>query len=360
MAVTALRPEEPKAAILHSLMVRACRREATERVPVWLMRQAGRYMPQYRAIRSKQTMLEAITTPEIAAEITLQPVDALEVDAAIIFADILPPLIGMGLHLDFVPGHGPRISNPVRTRACVDRLATPPAIETMPGTLEAIRLVKRALGSRNLPVIGFAGGPFTVASYAIEGGGSRHHEITKEFMYREPAAWTRLMRRLVTVTADYLVAQARAGAGVLQVFDSWAGALGHDDYVRYVAPHNTALFAAVESAGVPVITFSTGTGAYIDTVAGCGGDVLGIDWRTRLDAVRPGAGRRMAVMGNLDPVALLAPWRELKAHADEVIRNAGDNPGYIFNLGHGILPPTPVENVRRLVDYVKGRTARHA
>lgn len=356
MAVTTLRPGESKPATLTSLMVRACRREVTERAPVWLMRQAGRYMPQYREIRSKQTMLEAIATPEIAAEITLQPVEVLEVDAAIIFADILPPLIGMGLHLDFVPGQGPRISNPVRTRASVDRLATPPADETMPGTLEAIRLVKRALVSRDVPVIGFAGGPFTLASYAIEGGGSRHHEIAKEFMYREPAAWTRLMRRLVTVTADYLIAQARAGADVLQVFDSWAGALGHYDYMRYVAPHNTALFAAVKSAGVPVITFSTGTGAYIDTVAKCGGDVLGIDWRTPLDAVRAGPGRQMAVMGNLDPVALLAPWRELKAHADEVIRNAGRKPGYIFNLGHGILPPTPVDNVRRLVDYVKQGT----
>lgn len=322
------------------------------------MRQAGRYMPEYRAIRARQSMLEAISDPAVAAEITLQPVNALDVDAAIIFSDILPPLIGMGLDLDFVSGVGPRISNPVRTREAVDHLATPPAEETLTGTLQAIRIVRAELGSRGIPVIGFAGAPFTLACYAIEGGGSRNYEVAKEFMYREPAAWNRLMQRLVTVIADYLLAQVRAGASIIQVFDSWAGAVGPDDYRRYVAPHNTALFARLRPAGVPVISFSTGTGGYFEEVARCGGDVLGIDWRTRLDSVRSTLGKQTAVMGNLDPVALLAPWRELRAHADDVLGHAGDRRGYVFNLGHGILPSTPVDNVRRLVDHVKDSSMR--
>ncbi|MDQ3081727.1 MAG: uroporphyrinogen decarboxylase [Gemmatimonadota bacterium] len=340
-----------------SLLVRACRREITLRTPIWLMRQAGRYMPEYRAIRAKQTMLQAIGDSATAAEITLQPVNALGVDAAIIFSDILPPLIGMGLDLDFVAGSGPRIANPVRTPRDVDRLGTPPAVETMGGTLGAIRIVKSELQSRGVPVIGFAGAPFTLACYAIEGGGSQRYETAKRFMYDEPAAWSRLMRRLVTVIADYLVEQAKSGADVLQVFDSWAGALGPDDYARYVAPFNKMLFAELRATGVPVINFSTGTGAYFEDVAACGGDVLGVDWRTPLDKVRRHVGDNLAVMGNLDPIALLAPWTELRAHADLVLERAGAAPGHVFNLGHGILPSTPVDNVRRLVDYVKESTA---
>jgi uroporphyrinogen decarboxylase len=321
------------------------------------MRQAGRYMPEYRAIRARQTMLEAINDPAVAAEITLQPVKALGVDAAIIFADILPPLIGMGLELDFVSGSGPRIANPIRVPRDVDMLGTPPATQTMPGTLGAIRIVRSELPN-STPLIGFAGAPFTLACYAIEGAGSQRFDVAKSFMYAEPAAWSRLMRRLVTVIADYLVAQASAGADVLQVFDSWAGALGPHDYDRYVKPYNTALFAAVAAAGVPVIHFSTGTGAMIDEVGDWGGDVLGVAWRTPLDTTRTRLGDRFAIMGNLDPVALLAPWRELKGQIDDVLRRAGTAPGHIFNLGHGILPTTPVENVRRLVDYVHERTAQ--
>ncbi|MES2356947.1 MAG: uroporphyrinogen decarboxylase [Gemmatimonadota bacterium] len=339
-----------------SVLVRACRRDVVPHTPVWLMRQAGRYMPEYRAIRARQTMLEAIGDPATAAEITLQPVKALGVDAAIIFSDILPPLIGMGLDLDFVAGAGPRIANPVRASRDVDMLGTPPAEQTMRGTLGAIRLVREALPA-STPLIGFAGAPFTLACYAIEGGSSQRYDLAKSFMYAEPAAWGRLMRRLVTVLADYLVAQARAGADVLQVFDSWAGALSPHDYARYVQPHNAALYRAVHAAGVPVINFSTGTGAYIDDVAACGGDVVGIDWRTPLDSVRARLGDRYSIMGNLDPIALLAPWRELKAQIDDVLMRAGSRPGHIFNLGHGILPSTPVDNVRRLVDYVHEATA---
>ena len=338
-----------------STLVRACRRQPVPHTPVWLMRQAGRYMPEYRALRAKQTMLEAINDPTIAAEITLQPVMALGVDAAIIFSDILPPLIGMGLDLDFVSGVGPRIANPVRTPHDVDVLGTPPADQTMRGTLGAIRMVRQALPATT-PLIGFAGAPFTLACYAIEGGGSQQYETAKSFMYAEPAAWNRLMRRLVTVIADYLISQARAGADVLQLFDSWAGALGPHDYARYVKPHNTALFKAVSAAGVPLINFSTGTGAILDDVIACGGDVLGVDWRTPLDDARARFGTRCAIMGNLDPIALLAPWRELKGQIDDVLQRAGSAPGHIFNLGHGILPSTPVENVRRLVEYVHAQT----
>ena len=315
-------------------------------------------MPEYRAIRAKQTMLEAINDSAVAAEITLQPVEALGVDAAIIFSDILPPLVGMGLQLDFVSGTGPRIANPIRAPRDVDMLGTPPAEQTMHGTLGAIRLVRDALPAAT-PLIGFAGAPFTLACYAIEGGSSQRYETAKSFMYAEPAAWSRLMRRLVTVLADYLVAQARAGADVLQVFDSWAGALGPHDYERYVKPYNTSLFKAVAAAGVPVVNFSTGTGAIIDDVAACGGDVIGIDWRTPLDAVRARFEDSRAIMGNLDPIALLAPWRELKGQIDDVLRRAGSAPGHIFNLGHGILPTTPVDNVRRLVEYVHEQTVRN-
>ena len=340
-----------------SVLVRACRRLPVTRTPVWLMRQAGRYMPEYRAIRTRQTMLEAINDSSVAAEITLQPVSALGVDAAIIFSDILPPLIGMGLELDFVSGVGPRIANPIRASRDVDVLGTPPAEQTMRGTLGAIRLVRGALPPKTA-LIGFAGAPFTLACYAIEGGGSQRYEIAKSFMYREPAAWHRLMRRLVTVLADYLLAQARAGADVLQVFDSWAGALGPHDYARYVMPHNTALYKAISAAGVPVINFGTGTGAYLADVVACGGDVLGIDWRTPLDDARAKYGAQRAIMGNLDPVALLAPWRELEGQIDDVLVRAGTAPGHIFNLGHGILPFTPVDNVRRLVEYVHEQTLR--
>lgn len=315
------------------------------------MRQAGRYMPEYREIRSRQSMLEAIGDPATAAEITLQPVKALGVDAAIIFSDILPPLIGMGLELDFVSGTGPRIANPVRSPRDVDVLATPPAEQTLKGTLGALKLVRAELPA-STALIGFAGAPFTLACYAIEGGGSQRYDIAKSFMYAEPAAWNRLMRRLVTVLADYLMAQARAGADVLQVFDSWAGALSPHDYARFVKPYNTALFKAVAAAGVPVINFGTGTGAYVEDVISCGGDVLGVDWRTPLDSVRQRFRASHAVMGNLDPIALLAPWRELKSQIDDVVRRAGPEPGHIFNLGHGIIPSTPVDNVRRLVEYV--------
>ena len=342
-----------------AVFLRACRGLPVAHTPIWLMRQAGRYMADYRALRANHSMLELIRSPELAAQVTLQPLAAFSLDAAIIFADILPPLIGMGLHLDFVKGEGPAIDNPLTRPYDIDRLATPPAEENMPGTLKAIEIVAKELAPRNIPLIGFAGAPFTLASYAVEGGTSRNFAKVKALMYSEPAAWKRLMTKLVTVQADFLVKQAKAGASALQVFDSWAGlALSQADYLRYVQPYNKALFQALTQAGVPVINFSTGTSSYLPDVAACGGDVMGVDWHMPLDWAWRQIGYERPIQGNLDPIALLAPWRELQFRADEVLDQAAGRPGHIFNLGHGILPNTPIENVRRLVDYVHERTSK--
>ena len=338
--------------------LRACLRLAVERTPVWLLRQAGRYQPEYRALRERHSMLELIRSPELAARVTLLPVDSFDLDAAIVFSDILPPLVGMGLDLDFVQGDGPRIGNPISSPRAVDLLGTPPAEETMSGTLEAIRIVRRELEPRDVPVIGFAGAPFTLASYAIEGGTSKDFTRTKAFMLSEPAAWKRLLGKLVTVQADYLLAQAGAGAQALQVFDSWAGrALGREDYLRYVAPHNRELYAMVAAAGVPVINFSLGVGAYLADAAACGGDVVGLDWTLPLDDAWERVGVDRPVQGNLDPAALLAPWRELRFRIDDVLDRAGGRAGHVFNVGHGLTPQTPPDNVRRLVEHVRERTS---
>ena len=329
-----------------------------ERTPVWLLRQAGRYLPEYRALRERHSMLELIRTPELAAEVTLMPVSAFGMDAAIVFSDILPPLVGMGLELDFVKGDGPRIGRAIESTRDVDRLGTPPAEETMAGTLEAIRLVRAELEPAGIPVIGFAGAPFTLASYAIEGGTSKDFTRTKAFMISEPAAWKRLLTKLATVQADYLLAQAQAGADALQVFDSWAGrALGREDYLRYVAPVNRELYAAVSRAAVPVINFSLGVGAYLEDAAACGGDVVGLDWQLPLDEAWRRVGHERPVQGNLDPASLLAPWRELRVRIDDVLDRAGGRPGHVFNVGHGLVPQTPVDSVRRLVEHVHERAA---
>ncbi len=342
-----------------SRFLRACQHLPVDATPIWLMRQAGRYMPEYRALREKFSMLEMIQSSELAAEVTLQPIKAFDLDAAIIFADILPPLIGMGLSLEFYPGKGPVIHNPIRTTYEIDLLRTPPAEETLAPTLEAIRTVTAELETKGIPLIGFAGAPFTLASYAIEGGGSKDYAKTKTLMYREPAAWKRLMEKLVTVQADYLLEQARAGASALQVFDSWAGlALGQEAYKRYVAPYNTLLFLKLQSAGVPLINFSTGTAPYLEDVAACGGEVIGVDFRLPLNAAWRKIGSERAIQGNLDPMALLADWSELKYQVDCVLAEAGGRFGHIFNVGHGLHQTTPMENVKRLVDYVHERTAR--
>ena len=340
-----------------SRFLRACRRLPVDATPIWLMRQAGRYMAEYRALRERYSMLDLIQTPDLAADVTLQPIKAFDLDAAIIFADILPPLIGMGLDLDFHPGKGPVIHNPISTTYDIDLLGTPPAEETLASTLEAVKIVTAELEPRGIPLIGFAGAPFTLASYAIEGGGSKDYAKTKALMYREPAAWKRLMGKLVTVQVDYLLKQAQSGAAALQVFDSWVGlALGKEAYLRYVAPFNSALFDQLKQSGVPVINFSTGTFPYLEDVAACGGDVIGVDFRMPLGAAWEKIGAQRAIQGNLDAMALLADWGELKYQIDRVLEEADGRSGHIFNVGHGLYRTTPTENVRRMVDYVHEQT----
>lgn len=336
--------------------LRACRMQPADHTPVWFMRQAGRYMADYRALRKQYSILEIIASPELSMQVTLQPIDAFRMDAAIIFADILVPLVGMGLQLEFVAGDGPSIANPIRTAADVDRLATPPATESMAPTLRAIELTSKELTPRGVPLIGFAGAPFTLACYAIEGRGSPRFDSAKAFMYQEPAAWRRLMRKLTTMVSDLLIAQAKAGASAIQVFDSWAGILGPDDYADYVQPHMKTLFASLAAANVPVISFSTGTSGILEQVAESGGDVIGVDWRIPLDTAWQRIGNR-AIMGNLDPVVLCGPWRELQARIDTILQRANGKPGHIFNLGHGVLPHTPIENVRRVIEYVHEKTS---
>ncbi len=329
----------------------ACRREPVDRTPIWLMRQAGRYMPEYRALRERYSILELIRTPELAVEVTLQPIQAFDLDAAIIFADILPPLAAMGLDLAFVKGDGPVIRNPIRTMADVRALHQPDPEESLNFTLEAIRLARRELEGR-VPLIGFSGAPFTLASYAIEGGSSRHYERTKAMMHAEPAAWHQLMEKLAEMVGSYLSAQIRAGAQAVQLFDSWVGALSPADYREYVLPYSRHAIELARREGAPVIHFSTGTAGMLELIKEAGGDVIGIDWRIDLSVAWQRLGPDVAIQGNLDPVALLAPRSAMEQRAAYVLEQANGQPGHIFNLGHGVLPSTPVENVRALVDFV--------
>jgi uroporphyrinogen decarboxylase len=332
--------------------LRACRRLPVEHTPIWFMRQAGRYMPEYRAIRKKYTLLEICARPEIAAEVTLQPIRTFGMDAAILFADILLPLIPMGIDLEFAAGEGPVIHNPVRSSADVDRLRTIDPDESLSHVMEAVRLVRRELDGK-VPLIGFAGAPFTLASYIIEGGPSKNYLKTKDMMYRQRETWDRLLQALTDVVSDYLAAQIQAGAQVVQLFDSWAGmALGPEDYREYALPFSQQIFNRVRSTGVPAIHFSVGAGTYLPLMKEAGGDVIGIDWRTSLDWGWRSLGYDVAVQGNLDPAALFAPMKELERRVCAILDAAAGRPGHIFNLGHGILPETPVENVSAVVDIV--------
>ena len=334
----------------------AARREAAAHTPVWFMRQAGRYLPEYRAVRERHSLLEICANPALAAEVTLQPVRRLGVDAAILFADLLLPLVPMGLELVFAAGEGPVITNPVRDAAAVQRLAPVDVRDALAPVLETIRLVRRELDDR-VPLIGFAGAPFTVASYAIEGGSTRHFTEVKRLMYGDPAAWDALMTRLTAVLGDYLVAQAEAGAQALQVFDSWAGALAPDDYRRYALPWSRRLFDRLAATGVPLIHFGVETATLLELMRDAGGDVIGLDWRVPLDEGWAWIGEDRGVQGNLDPAALFAPRAELERRVRDILRRAGGRPGHIFNLGHGILPGTPVDHVRAVVDLVHEATA---
>lgn len=337
--------------------LKACNREPVSATPIWLMRQAGRYMEEYRTLRQSYGILDLIKTPELAMEVTMQPINAFDLDAAIIFADILPPLEGMGLSLEFIKGEGPVIHNPVRTPADVEKLATPDPRESLPFTLEAIRLTRAELDSRNIPLIGFSGAPFTLASYAVEGGSSKNKVHLKSMMYSEPEAWDKLMTKLATVAGNYLVAQAEAGAQVLQLFDSWVGELNPDDYRQYVQPYSKKALDIAKTAGVPLIHFGTNTNGMLEDIRDAGGDVIGVDWRIDIDVAAKRLGDGVAVQGNLDPVALYAPWDELKARAQKILDRMDGRAGHIFNLGHGILPTTPVDNVKRLVDFVHEYTS---
>ena len=339
-----------------SRFVKACKAQPVDRTPVWSMRQAGRYMAEYRAVRKRYSLVEICKKPEVAAEVTITAAEALGVDAAIIFADLLLPLEVMGLPFHFEPGEGPVIEKPVREKKDVIQLRVDRAAE-LGYVAEAVSLVCKHFGT-SLPVIGFCGAPFTLASYMIEGGGSRNYVHTKKMMYSSPSVWDELMRKLVAVTSQYAAEQVRAGADVIQIFDSWVGCLSVEDYRRYALPRTTELVNAVQKTGVSVIYFGTDSATLLPSMKQTGAEVIGLDWRIPLDDGWSSLGFQGAVQGNLDPVLLFADWQELKARTKDILRRAGDRPGHIFNLGHGILPETPVENVKALAKFVQEHSTR--
>jgi len=314
------------------------------------MRQAGRSLPEYRALRERWSLEEIVSQPDICAEVTLQPVRRLGVDAAVMFADIMLPLRGMGIDFDLVESVGPVIGNPIRTAHAVRALRTPPAAESVPQVLDAVRLVAR---ESPVPVICFAGGPFTLASYAIEGRPSRDFVLTKQFMYREPAAFGLLLDKLATVMAEYLTAQVAAGAQALQLFDSWVGALSPADYEAQVLPFTRRIFESTRALGVPRIHFGTSTAGLLELIATTGADIISLDWRIDLDAGWQRIGHDRGVQGNLDPAVLLGPAEGVVEGARQVLHRAAGRPGHIFNLGHGVLPDSPLENLQALVEAVR-------
>lgn len=334
----------------------ACRREQTTHTPVWLMRQAGRYMEEYRKLRQQHGFLELCKNPDLAAEITVIPVERLGVDAAILFADILLILEPLGVGLEYSKGDGPVIHRPVRSSKDVDDLKDFDPKKELSFVYDAVKKISQALDNKT-PLIGFAGAPFTLASYLIEGGASRHYVHTKNLFYTAPDAWQRLMERLAKVTADYLNCQVAAGAEAVQLFDSWAGCLAPSDYQQFVLPYTRAAIDAI-TPGIPVINFTTGTAGSLKHIRAAGGTVIGFDWRVNLDEGWQTVGYDVAVQGNLDPVALFASPKEIKNRVADILRRAGARPGHIFNLGHGVLPETPVENVVAMVEAVHELSAR--
>ena len=335
----------------NSLFLRACRRESVERTPLWLMRQAGRYLPEYQKIRSKTTFLELCKNSSLCAEVMLVTVERLQVDAAIIFSDLLPILEPLGFNLEFAAGEGPVIYNPVRSAGDLSRVHELTDLNRLDFVFDTVRKTRAGLNA-NIPLIGFAGAPFTLASYCVEGSGSRHYAQTKRFMYQEPAAWHDLLALLTRAVVVYLNAQIAAGADCVQLFDSWVGCLGPADYERFVQPHMQKLFAGI-TPGVPVIHFGTGNPALLPLQSAAGGDVIGLDWRVQFAAGWQMVGEHKAVQGNLDPTVLLGTRDEITRQAQDILHQAAGRPGHIFNLGHGVLPNTPVENVLHLIDVVK-------
>jgi uroporphyrinogen decarboxylase len=331
--------------------VRACLRQPVDRTPVWFLRQAGRYMAEYQAVRRHHSLLEICKTPELAAEVTITAAEKLDVDAAIIFADLLLPFESMGLNFEFQAGEGPVIHHPVRTAADVENLRIDRAAE-LGYVAEAIRKVVAHFQDR-IGIIGFCGAPFTLASYMIEGGGSRNYIHTKSLMYRDPAVWGLLLEKIIAVLAEYAAQQVDAGADVIQIFDSWAGALSPADYRDFVLPVTTNLVRKVQALGVPVIYFGVDTATLLPAMRETGADVIGLDWRVPLNQGWSTLGHSVAVQGNLDPILLFAEEALLRQRVREILDQAGGRPGHIFNLGHGIVPGTPVENVQRVVQYVR-------
>ncbi|MBC7790149.1 MAG: uroporphyrinogen decarboxylase [Anaerolineae bacterium] len=338
-----------------SLFVRAARLEPVERTPVWFMRQAGRILPEYRALREKWSLIEICRQPELCAEVTLQPMRRMELDAAVLFADIMLPLIGIGVELDLVDNVGPVIRHPIRTIEEVRALRPMDPESDVPFVMDTIRLLKAELGTRRA-VIGFSGAPFTLASYLIEGKPSRDFLLTKTLMNSEPLLWHELMDRLTDIMIAYLWAKVSAGVDALQLFDSWVGCLSPNDYARSVAPYSRRIFAALAPAGVPFVHFGTNTAGLLPQMKDDGGTVIGVDWRIPLGVAWKTVGYNLGIQGNLDPALLLAPWTAIEEAAEDILRGVGTRPGHIFNLGHGLLPDTPLDNASRLVDFVHGRS----
>ena len=335
------------------LLVRACRRERVERTPVWFMRQAGRSLPEYRALRERYGLFDIVRDAELCAEVTLQPVRRHGVDAAVMFADIMLPVLGMGVEVELVENVGPVVARPVASAADVAALRVPEPEEAVPTILEAVRIVRREL-REDQAVVGFCGGPFTVAGYLVEGKPSRDFLKVKTLMYREPGVWHALMEKLADTFAAYAAAKVEAGADVIQLFDSWVGALSVADYEEFVAPWSARILAAVDA---PTIHFGTGTAHLLGSMRAAGGDVIGLDWRIPLDRGWAEVGEDRGVQGNLDLAVLLGPWERVEAAAENVLRRAGGRLGHVFNLGHGVLPDTDPDDLGRLVELVHERTA---
>jgi uroporphyrinogen decarboxylase len=331
--------------------LRACRREPVDVTPVWFMRQAGRYMSDYRALRQRYSLLEICRQPELAVAVTMQPVDVIEVDAAILFSDLLLPFTPMGLDFDFVKGEGPSIEHPVRDAGDVNRLRPFEPRQAMAHVLTTIRLLRKELEGK-VPLVGFGGAPFTMSAYAIEGGPSTSYAKTKTFMYAQPAAWHRLCERFARTIADYMRAQVEAGAQAIQIFDSWAGQLSRNDYREFAMPHTKYIFDALADLDVPLIHFGVGTTAILPDMAAAGGHVIGVDWRLPLDEAWDVIGTGRGIQGNLDPTLLLGPAERMFSAADDVLRRAAGRAGHVFNLGHGVLPSTPLEHVQALAKHV--------
>jgi uroporphyrinogen decarboxylase len=332
-----------------SRFLEAAHRRPVDRTPIWMMRQAGRSLPEYRKFRETHRLVDIVADPDLCAEVTLQPVRRFEVDAAVMFADIMLPLRGMGVDFELVDDVGPVIADPIRTPAGVERLRVPAGEEAAP---QVIAAVKRVVAASPVPVVCFSGAPFTLASYLIEGRPSREFKLVKAFMYAEPAAFEALLGKLAAMVSAYLAAQVAAGAAAIQLFDSWVGALAREDYEARVQPHTRAIFEATAGLGVPRIHFGTNTAGLLEAIAATGPEVVSLDWRLPLDVGWELAGHDRGIQGNLDPAVLLGPPDLVRARALDVLRRAGGRPGHIFNLGHGVLPETPLENLQLLVETV--------